>query len=69
MVFASFPVSCTLGFKQVQLGFSPMGRGDLQGQKEHYFYVEYILEVHGKTFDNVVEIIGDKNSTIKAFAQ
>lgn len=54
-----------LFFKQVLLSVSPMDCQDSQGSNEHYLFVEYVLRVHCRMFDNVVAI----TSSNKAFSR
>ena len=68
-VFATYPATNDVGYEKVLLGFSPMENEASQDAAEHYNYMEYVLEVHGKSYDNVVAIVGDNTSTNKAFAR
>lgn len=67
--FATYPAENELGFRKHLLGLSPMGDEDSLDASEHYDYVEYVLGVHGKKFNNVVAIICDNTSTNKAFVR
>lgn len=65
-VFASFSAENEVGWKKVLLGFSPMQNKEVLNPEEHYNYVEFVLEVHGGSHDNVAAIVGDRTSTKKA---
>lgn len=51
------------------LGFSLMGWEDSQRAEEYYKFAEYVLDVHGKSYENFVVIIGDNTATNKEFAR
>lgn len=67
-VFATYPGHTSTGFRKHLLCFSPMGEEYSKDATQHYDYVEYVLEVLGKTFETVGVIIGDNTATKKAFA-
>ena len=68
-VFAAYPADNECGFKKFLLAISPMGDEDSLDASQHYEYVKYVLEVHGKKFENVVAIVGDNTATNKSFAR
>lgn len=67
-VFAAYPCKTKTGYRKL-LGISPMEKEDSLDATDHYEFIEYVLEVHVKLFENVVAIVGDKTSTNKAFAR
>lgn len=62
-----FPADDVAEHEKVLLGFSPMENGEALDAGEHYNYMEYVLEVDGKFYNSAVAIVGDNESTNKAF--
>lgn len=68
-VFATYPANNCHSYEKILIGMSPIENEDCFNAGEHYDYMEYALDVHGKNYINVAAIIGDKTSTDKAFAR
>eukprot|EP00171_Calliarthron_tuberculosum_P021824 IDg21824t1 len=67
-IFASFPVKSTNGYRTVLLSFSPFEDEVSQNAKNHYLFACFVLDLYGKSFNNVVALIGDNCETNKLFA-
>lgn len=67
-IFASFPDSSENGYAARLLAFSPMGDESSLNSAEHYGFMTFVLTTFGKTWENVICIIGDNCSTNKAVA-
>ena len=67
-VFASFKSSNDLGHSVRLLGFSPVEDETDLGSEEHVKYLDYVLGLFGKTWENVVCIIGDNCNANKCIA-
>ena len=67
-VFATFPDTTELGYTKILLTMSPMGDGDTLSAQEHHAFVTYVLGIYGKSWENVVCLVGDNCNTNKALA-
>ena len=68
-VFATYPdLGKVGGYESVMLAFSPMFCETEFGADEHYEFISWVLSVYGKTFENVIAIIGDNVSVNKALS-
>lgn len=67
-VFASYPAKTTNGYDVRLLTFSPMGDECHLDAQEHVKFITYVLELYGKSWDNVICLIGDNCNTNKAVA-
>lgn len=68
-IFATFPSEHTMGYDSVLLGCSPMGDEDSLDATEHYRFVEEVLKIFGKSWDNVAALVGDNCSTNRCFTR
>lgn len=68
-VFATYPHENEIGFRRHLFGLSPMGAEEALDANEHYKFVQYVLGVDGKTFDDVPSIIDNNTDTNKSFAR
>ena len=68
-VFATFPDSeAENGYQKVLLSFSPLNNKESLNAESHIAFFEFILEQFGKSWSNVVALIGDNCSTNRSFA-
>ncbi len=67
-VFATFPSSDLIGYKKVLLSFSPINNEDSLSARAHLEYMEYVLEMYGKSWANVAALVGDNCNVNGAFA-
>ena len=67
-LFATFPEKNEVGYSKVLLTISPLGDGTSYTSQDHYDFITYSLSVYGKTWDNIVCLIGDNCNTNKALA-
>lgn len=58
-MFASFAACNELGYSVRLRGFSPVEDETDLGSNEHVKYLDYVLELFGKSKDNVICFIGD----------
>lgn len=68
-VFGKYPASNSLEFRKHFLDLSPIKEEDFLDAAGLFDYVEYVPNIHGKSFSNVVAIVGDNTATNKAFAR
>lgn len=66
--YATFSADKAVWHEKVLICFQPMEKEEALYAVEHYNYLEYVLEVHGESYDKVEAIVGDSTSTNKAFA-
>ena len=62
-VFASFCSQTELGYDTCLLGFSLFDDETTQNAENHMSFVEFILQVYEKTWENVVCVVDDNCST------
>ncbi|RHY54374.1 hypothetical protein DYB34_008861 [Aphanomyces astaci] len=67
--FATFPSSDPIGYTRTLLVFAPIYNEDSLSADVHYKFTVFVLELYGKTWDNVIALIGDNCSTNGAFAR
>lgn len=67
-VFASYPTSNSKGYSKRLLTVSPVGEEINLSASEHYDFITYILHLYGKSWSDIVCLIGDNVSTNKALA-
>lgn len=67
-VFATFPIEGSDSYGTRLLTISPMGDETTLTADEHFEFLSYILDMYGKTWSNVVCLIGDNASTNKALS-
>jgi hypothetical protein len=68
-VFSTFPDSKSItGYKKVLLSFSPLTNEQSLNADSHIAFFEFILDLYGKWWNNVVALIGDNCSTNHSFA-
>lgn len=67
-IFATFSSSDPLGYSVILLAFTPLAEETSLNTSEHEYMIRWVLELFGKSFDNVVTIIGDNISTNHALA-
>lgn len=68
-VFASIPADTPIGYRNVLLAMSPLENEDTQSTDEHYNFIEFVLSVFGKCWNNVVALCGDNCATNKALSR
>ncbi|RHY87092.1 hypothetical protein DYB37_010240 [Aphanomyces astaci] len=68
-IFATFPSSDPIGYTWTLLAFAPINDEESLSADDHYEFTVFVLELFGKTWDNVVALIGDNCSTNGAFAR
>ena len=68
LLFAYPDDKSSTGYRTILAGFSPMGDGDSQNADAHITYIEFVLRLFGKWWDNVVAITGDNCATNVAIA-
>lgn len=62
-VFATFPSQNAHGFEVVCLALSPMEDETRQTADEHISFLSYVLGNFGKSFENVIALVGDNCAT------
>jgi hypothetical protein len=68
-VFATFPdVKSESGYMKVLLAFSPMEEEESLNANAHVKFFEYVLQLYGKSWNNVAALIGDNCTTDLSFA-
>jgi hypothetical protein len=68
-VFATFPdVKSESGYMKVLLAFSPMEEEESLNANAHVKFLEYVLQLYGKSWNNVAALIGDNCTTNLSFA-
>lgn len=65
--YGSFPSMNKNGFKMALLGFSPFEDELCQSADFHHQYLEFVLGFHGKSWENIVAVIGDNCSCNREF--
>ncbi|ETV74064.1 hypothetical protein H257_11375 [Aphanomyces astaci] len=68
-IFATFPSSDPIGYTRTLLAFAPINDEESLSADAHYEFTVFVLELYGKTWDNVIALIGDNCSTNGAFAR
>ena len=69
-IFAIAPSSSTLhGYESYLLGFSPFEDEKSQDAEHHMEYLEFVLEIFGKSMSNVVALLGDNCATNRKFSK
>jgi len=68
-VFATFPAELPAGYDKLLLGIAPMGEELSQSAEEHVDFLDFVLEVFGRSRNNVAALIGDNANTNRAFAR
>lgn len=58
-----------LRYSRYLLAFAPIGDNDSLTAQSHYDFTTHVLTGYGKSWDNVVALIGDNCATNKAFAR
>ena len=66
--FASYFREVANGYTLAVLGFSPLEDEASQSAKHHYEYIEFVLSLFERSFDNVVAVIGDNCTCNKSLA-
>ena len=67
-IFVSYSCENNLGYKSALLSFSPMLTETSFNARDHYDYLEWVLGLYKKTFENVVCICGENAEVNKAIA-
>ena len=67
-VFASYPAANSQGYNSTLLSFSPLFFETNFTAKDHYQFLEWLLNVYGKTMSDVIAIIGDNAEVNKALS-
>ncbi|KAH9118961.1 hypothetical protein LEN26_011855 [Aphanomyces euteiches] len=68
-VFVSFPSSDSIGYQKYLLSFALTNEEDSLNAMSHKKYLEFVLDVFGKTLSNIVVLIGDNCSTNHALSR
>jgi len=68
-LYASFSSNNDLGFSTALLSFAPLDTETSQSAKAHQKYIEYVLNLYGKSMSNVAAIVGDNCNTNRALAK
>ncbi|RHZ21995.1 hypothetical protein DYB37_006755 [Aphanomyces astaci] len=68
-LFASFPSDDPIGYSRELLAFAPINDEDYLSAAAHSEFESFVLELYGKSWKNVVALIGDNCSTNVAFAR
>ncbi|KAH9108067.1 hypothetical protein AeMF1_016685 [Aphanomyces euteiches] len=68
-VFVSFPSSDSIGYQKYLLSFAPINEEVSLNAMSHKKYLEFVLDVFGKTLSNIVVLIGDNCSTNRALSR
>ncbi|RHY57120.1 hypothetical protein DYB38_014335, partial [Aphanomyces astaci] len=68
-IFATFPSSDPIGYTRTLLAFAPINDEESLSADAHYEFTLFVLELYGKSWDNVIALIGDNCSTNGAFAR
>ena len=67
-VFATFPFSGKSGYRKCLLGFSPFEDETELAADAHIAFIDFVLSVYGKTWDNVVCFTADNCSVNKSIS-
>lgn len=67
-VYASYNANKIEGYEMVLLSFSPLLQETSFSARDHYDFLESILNIYGKSLENVVAICGDNAEVNKALA-
>ena len=67
-VFASFPADCATRCTMRLLSFSPMGDELQLDTQQHIEFLTYVLDIYGKSWKNVVCLVGENCSTNKSLS-
>lgn len=68
-IFAVFASNHTHGYSRVLLGLTPLENEQSQSSNEHYELFCFILDLFGKSVDNVVALIGDNCATNRSLSR
>lgn len=68
-VFATYPSENSVGYERVLLTFSPLQDESSLKAEEHLEFMDYILGLYEKSWDNVVALVGDNCGTNRKTAR
>lgn len=68
-IFAIYSSKQPSAYDSVLLALSSRGEEDSQNAMEHFEFVQLVLSVSGKSWENVAALVGDNCSTNKALAR
>ena len=68
-IFATFITGSTQLYESVLLVFTPFLEEPVLGAYYHFELIDFVLEIYGKTFDDVVEVLGENRSNIRRVAR
>ncbi|RLO06368.1 hypothetical protein DYB28_011580 [Aphanomyces astaci] len=69
MWLASFPSDDPIGYSRELLAFAPINNADSLSAAAHLEFASFMFVLYGKSWENVVALIGDNFSTNVAFAR
>lgn len=67
--FATSSSKSAVQYDNTFLGLSPMENETTQNLKEQFEYLEFVLSMYGREMRNLADLVGDNNSTNRAFAR
>ncbi|KAH9142373.1 hypothetical protein AeRB84_013546 [Aphanomyces euteiches] len=68
-VSVCFPSSDSIGYQKYLQSFAPINEEDSLNATSHKKYLEFVLDVFGKTLSNIVVLICDNCSTNRALSR